>query len=242
MDTSQTFKNGKINPDHVYELFGSFNGLSAEDVRMNLLGYVGDNIDFFECRSTVCLAMWGIGLNTCVDTIYDNCMCCDQLALLGLSAMYQRHCLVVTKDKFWSTIETKEPLSIIALMRECTVRLLYLGNLKFVTLHWKPRNPQPVHPRPNLGQFNIIEEYTLDEPSTSGEGSTTDNGDMVQVEMSAPQASTQLALKHEEKPTVSNRPDVATDVGVTVKSSETHPLRVETTDTNEPVKVGTSQK
>ena len=144
LDTSLMFKNGKVNPDHVYELFGSFNGLSAQEVRMHLLEYIYDNIDFFECGSSVYLPMRGVGMNTWVDMVEDNCICCDELALLGLSAMYQIHCLVVTKNKFWSTIETKEPLSIINLMKECTIRLLYLGNMKFGTLHWHPHNPQPV--------------------------------------------------------------------------------------------------
>ena len=66
--------------------------------------------------------------------IEDNRICCNELALLGLSAIYQRHTLVVTKNKYWSTIETNEPLSIIYLMKECTVRLLYIGNMKFGTL------------------------------------------------------------------------------------------------------------
>ena len=189
LDTSLTFKNSKVNPDHVYELFGSFNGLSAHDVRMSLLEYAGENIDFFECRSTICLAMHGMGLDTWVDTVNDHRMCCDELALLGLSAMYQRHCLVFTKNKFWSTIETSQPLNIIDLMKICTVRLLYLGNLKFGTHRWKPHNLQPVKPKSNLGQFNIIEEYTLDEPTTSGEGSTTENGDSQHVETVTPPVS-----------------------------------------------------
>ena len=98
LDTSLMFKNGKVNPDHVYELFCSFNGLSAQEVRMHLLEYIFDNIDFFECRSSVYLPMCGVGMNTWVDMVEDNCICCDELALLGLSTMYQRHCLVVTKN------------------------------------------------------------------------------------------------------------------------------------------------
>ena len=199
LGTSLTFKNSKVNPDHVYELFGSFNGLHAHNVRMSLLEYVSDNIDFFECRSTVCLPMHGIGLDTWVNTVNDHHMCCDELDLLGLSSMYQRHCLVVTKNKFWSTIETKEPLNIIALMKECTVRLLYLGNLKFGTFHWEPCNPQPIQPKPNLGQFNIIEEYTLDDQTTSGKGSTMDNGDTQHVETTTPQVSATTVSKTEEK-------------------------------------------
>ena len=143
--------------------------------------------------------MHGIGLNTWIDMVDDNRIYCDELALLGLNAMYQRHCLVVTKNKFWSTIETKKPLSIINLMKECTVRLLYLGNMKFGTLHWQPHNPQQVLPKPNLGQFNTIEEYTLDQPTTSGECSTADNGETEYVETATPHESTIIAAKPVEQ-------------------------------------------
>ena len=121
LDVSLMFKNGKANPNHVYELFGNFNGLSVQEVRMHLLEYIYKNIDFFECRSSVCLVLRGIGMNTWVDMVEDSHSRCDELALLGLSAMYHRHCVVVTNNKFWSTIETKEPLSIINLMKECSV-------------------------------------------------------------------------------------------------------------------------
>ena len=138
LDMSLTFRNGKVNPDHVYELFGSFNGLSSREVRSYLLGYVCKNIDFFDRRGSVCLPMRGLDLSAWVDNLDDCKVCCDELALLGLSAMYQRHTLVVTKNKFWSTIESSEPLSIIDLMKACSVCLLYLGNMKFGTLRWQP--------------------------------------------------------------------------------------------------------
>ena len=235
LDTSLTFKNGKVNPDHVYELLGSFNGLSAQEVRMHLLEYIYDNIDFFECRSLVCLPLCGIGMNTWVDMLEDSRICCDELALLGLSAMYQRHCLVVTKNKFCSTIETKEPLSIINLMKECSVRLLYLGNLKFGTLLWQPRNPQPA--KPKLGQFKIIEEYTLDEPTTSGESSTADNGSEGQVE-TATLLKTALPLDTSEgtnTPLESTHPTLKT-----VEEANEHiPVHVETSTDTTTVKVET---
>ena len=59
--------------------------------------------------------------------------------------------------------------------------------MKFGTLHWHPRNPQPVQPKPNLGQFKIIKEYTLDEPTTSGESSTPENGETEHVETATSQ-------------------------------------------------------
>ena len=235
MDTSLTLKNGKVNPDHVYELFGNFNGLSAKEVRMHLLEYIYENIDFFECRSSVCLALHGIGMNTWVDMVKDSRICCDELALLGLSAMYQRHCLVVTKNKFWSTIETKEPLSIINLMKECSVWLLYLGNLKFGTLCWQPHNPQLV--KPKLGQFKIIKEFTLDEPTTSGESSTPDNESEEHVETTIQSASAPPPVNSEGTDTPS---DFTQPIEKPVQeTTENIPANVETTTVTNTVKVET---
>ena len=84
-------------------------------------------------------------------------------------------------------------------MKECTVRLLYLGNMKFGTLCWQPHNPQPVLPKPNLGQFNIIEEYTFDEPTTSGESSTADNGETEHGETGTPYESAPIAAKTDKQ-------------------------------------------
>ena len=178
--TSLMFRNGKVNPDHVYELFGSFNGLSSREVHSYLLGYVCKNVDFFDRRGSVCLPLRGLDLSAWVDNLDDCKVYCDELALLGLSSMYQRHNLVVTKNKFWSTIESSEPLSIIDLMKACSVRLLYLGNMKFGTPRWQPPNPQPVQTKPNLGKFDIVEEITLDDHS--GESSTAETNGVPHVE------------------------------------------------------------
>ena len=235
LDISLTFKNGKVNPDHVYELFGNFNGLSAKEVRMHLLEYIYENIDFFECRSSVCLALRGIGMNTWVDMVKDSRICCDELALLGLSAMYQKHCLVVTKNKFWSTIETKELLSIINLMKECSIQFLYLGNLKFGTLHWQPRNTQPV--KPKLGQFKIIEEFTLDEPTTSGESSTPDNESEEHVETTIQSESAPPPVNSEGTDTPS---DFTQPIEKLVQeTTESIPANVETSAITNTVKVET---
>ena len=75
-------------------------------------------------------------------------------------------------------------MGIIPLMKESTMRLLYLGKLSFGVLKWQPRNPVPVQTKPNLGQFKIIEEYTLDNQSTLGEGSTPEHDMGCDVETS----------------------------------------------------------
>ena len=87
-------------------------------------------------------------------------------------------------------------------MKECSVRLLYLGNLKFGTLRWQPRNPQPV--KPKLGQFKIIEEFTLDKPTTSGESSTPDNKSEEHVETTIQSESTPPPVNSEGTDTPSD--------------------------------------
>ena len=95
-------------------------------------------------------------------------------------------------------------------------------NFQIGTLRWHPRNPQPVQLKPNLGQFKIIEEYTLDEPTTSGESSTADNGETEHVE---------TATSQEFSPP---------DAELVKQSKELSPIPVETLTDKSTVKVETS--
>ena len=80
---------------------------------------------------------------------------------------------------------------------------MYLRNLKFGTLRWQPHNPQPA--KPQLGQFKIIEEFTLDGPTTSGGSSTADNESEEHVETTIQSESAPLPmnLKGTDAPPVS---------------------------------------
>ena len=116
-------------------------------------------------------------------------------------------------------------------MKQCSVQLLYLGNLKFGTLRWHPRNPQPV--KPQLGQFKIIEEFTLDGPTTSGESSTPDNESEEHVETTKQLESAPLPA-NTEGPVA--RPDSAQQTrSVVQKISECSTVNAETSDTTKSV-------
>ena len=68
-------------------------------------------------------------------------MYCDELGILSLSHMYKRHTLVVTVNKMWSTIKYSSPLNLLKLLNECSVKLIYLGQLRFGEL--KPKSKPP---------------------------------------------------------------------------------------------------
>ena len=81
--------------------------------------------------------------NTCfpdwMKRLADGRTYCDELGLLSLSASYHKHMLVVTSNKLRSTIKHSNPLNLLELLNECSVKLVYLGHLQFGELKPHPR-------------------------------------------------------------------------------------------------------
>ena len=57
VDTSCMYKNGRANPSHLFEIFGSFSGHDAVEVREILLEHIARILNFHVECSTVCLEM-----------------------------------------------------------------------------------------------------------------------------------------------------------------------------------------
>ena len=145
VDTSLTYKNGRANPGHLFEIFGNFSDHDVREVHEVLLKHIARNLDFHVNRSIVCLEMRNTSFSNWVDWIADGRMYCDELGLLSLSALYRRHTLVVTANKLWSTIEHPTPVTLLELLNECSVKLVYLGQLRFGELKSHPRKlPRPM--------------------------------------------------------------------------------------------------
>ena len=176
IDLSNVVKNGHANPNHVFDTFGSFSGHTGTEVRVKLLENIAANMSFYERRSTVCLQMRSMNLETWVETIANESVYCDKLGLVGLCYMYHRHCVVLTQNKLWSTVQADKPLNLLGLLNICSVHLIYLGNLHFGVLTWRPRLPKKVATK--SPGFNIIEEYTLDEANVTA-GATKDKSSSV---------------------------------------------------------------
>ena len=96
VDSSNIVKNGCANPNLVFDLFGSFSGHTGTEVCVKLLEDVESNMGFYGKCSVVCLQMRSITLETWVETITDERVYCNELALMGLCNLYRRHCVVLT--------------------------------------------------------------------------------------------------------------------------------------------------
>ena len=116
-DTSNIVRIGCGNPNHVFELFGKYDGKNACEVRMALLNHIVSNMEFYERQAVMFLHGNGISFPTWIESIGNKTMYCDELALLGLCAVYSRHCLVITRDKFWSMLETINPIGMMDLLK-----------------------------------------------------------------------------------------------------------------------------
>ena len=144
IDRTNLYKNGKCNPNHVFEIFGSYSGHTSCQVRVMTLQAIAANVQFYKDRSSVCLGMRGSYFEKWLSDIADPTCPCDELGLLTLSYLYKRHCLVFTASKLWTTIELASPMTLLDALNECTVHLIYLGDLEFGIL--KPRQSVPPVP------------------------------------------------------------------------------------------------
>ena len=121
IDRANLYKNGKCNPNHMFELYGCLSGHTPAQVRVMTLQAIAANVQFYKDRSSVCLGMRGSYFEGWLSDIADTNHPCDELGLLTLSYLYKRHCLVYTSSKIWSTIESPGPMTLLELLNECTV-------------------------------------------------------------------------------------------------------------------------
>ena len=165
VDASNTVKNGRANPNHLFEMVGSFSSHTSTEVRVQLLKNIASDTSFYKECCAACLQSKSITFERWVEELADERVYCDELALMGLCNLYQRHCVVLTQNKLWSTIQADAPMNLLDLLKECSIRLIYLGNQWFGVLTWSLRLPKKVASK--SPGFNIIEEYTLDENTDS---------------------------------------------------------------------------
>ena len=48
VDASNTVRNGRANPNHLFELFGSFSGHTSAEVRIQLLKNIASDMSFYK--------------------------------------------------------------------------------------------------------------------------------------------------------------------------------------------------
>ena len=184
IDRVSVYRNRKPNPDHLYELFGKLSRHTPSQVRLLTLQAVAADVGFYRSRSCVFLGMRSNHFEGWLKDISDPTKPCDELGLLTLCYLYRRHALVHTSSKMWTTVESSDPLSMLQLLNECSVKLVYLGDLEFGTLRPKGAPPMSTLPLPSS------DEASISKPDVEQSSNVETTGDSANVETDASEAET----------------------------------------------------
>ena len=133
-------------PNHVFEAFGSYSDHEADEVREEMLSAISSDFNYYQTVSLLILQL-------CKTTLSDWCQVmraattpADELAIFALSKLYNRHSVVYTKDKMWSTIGTSTPMHEKDVYQQCDLKFILMGKDQYVQLIKKPSVSMPVLP------------------------------------------------------------------------------------------------
>ena len=106
-----------------------------------LLSDIAADVESYQKMSCVCLEMRNTTFNQWITNLSLESMYADELTLFSLSCLYKQHTVVITTNKFWSTMHSNDPVSEEALLNICSIKLVYLGQVRFGVL--RPKIPTP---------------------------------------------------------------------------------------------------
>ena len=127
LDVRWCFINGRFNPNHVLEIFTKYSDMETDDLRECVLDLVEQDTKYWMHVSSVVLLMKAIDFKTWLSMMRVTICAVDELMLFILCKIHDRHAMVFTDSKLWSTIEEGHQLSLDELYNISDIHLLYLG-------------------------------------------------------------------------------------------------------------------
>ena len=135
LDLRRCFKNGKFNPSHVLEIFAAYSGLEIDDLCDKILQLVAQDVAYWTHVSSVVLPMKALDFGTWLTIMKIPICAVDELMLFMLCKIHDRHAMVFTNSKLWTTVKENNHLSLDELYTICDVCLVYLGQDLYDELH-----------------------------------------------------------------------------------------------------------
>ena len=138
IDKRNSYRNRFRNSNFLFKLFGQYSGEDGEFVHSNMLELIKLDKDFYQSVGHTVLNIRGTDIDEWLVDVEDSNMFPDKLILYTLSRAYNRHTVVVCKDRNWSTVATTDPINENDLFNICQLHLIYLGCSVFACLRHKP--------------------------------------------------------------------------------------------------------
>ena len=124
LDTCQCYTQWKKNSQQLFELFGVFNEEPATKVRSDMITHIIAEKEFYSCIRSNHLKKLKLSIDDRIQLMQLDSVFGDKLMLCTLSRTYQRHTVVFTSLRCWSTVGSDEPISGLHLLEICQVHLL----------------------------------------------------------------------------------------------------------------------
>ena len=126
------------NSNFIFEVFGAFSGENASVVRADIIKHIKLENKLYTSVGQIILNMRGGDLPAWLEHMADPNQFPDELMIYALSRTYNRHIMIILKDRNWSTVSSDNPVSEDELWSICHVHLAYLGNGVFAEVKIKP--------------------------------------------------------------------------------------------------------
>ena len=130
-------ENNQRNTNNLFAVFGQFSGEDPMDVRADLVNAVREEYEFFSKVGCNYLYETGIDLSQWLIEMQDPNTFGDELALYALARRYNRHVIVYTSHKFWSTLDSPTQLNEWDTAKHCHLQLIFLGRFLYGTVRAK---------------------------------------------------------------------------------------------------------
>ena len=144
LDLSRTYKNGMLNGNMIFELFGEFSNEPSDKVRRCMINSVKNDVNEFNSCCRTALQLKGVSGDQWIHNMENNNTAGDELCLFLLGRIYFRHSTVLTKYSMWSTIDTALRVSDSQLISWSSIKLVYMGHNAYGIL--RPKHVMPPVP------------------------------------------------------------------------------------------------
>ena len=115
-----------VNPNLMFTVFTAFGERSPGEVRKDMINWIESNHESFKLHTFMAMASWDMDFDTWINNVKSNDYIGDEFCLSALSQMFQRHALVVTSVKLWTTIPPSFQKTDDEIRRLCDIHLLYM--------------------------------------------------------------------------------------------------------------------
>ena len=153
----------KRDPNRVFEAFGSYSDHEADEVREEMLSAISSDFNYYQTVSWLILQLRKTALSDWCHVMHVATTPVDEFAIFALSKLYNRHSVVYTKDKMWSTIGTSTPMNEKDVYQQCDLKFILMGKDHYVQLIKKPSVSMPIlplQPVENVYESGYYEDVT----------------------------------------------------------------------------------